>query len=199
MVVRFRAALAALVVLAVAVPSGGVAATCWWPPVVAPVSDPFRPPACPWCPGNRGIEYDTRPGQGVTAVEGGRVSYAGTIAGTMYVVIEHRDGRRATYGRLSERRHQRGDVVLRGQVVGATGDTFHFGVRVGDDYVDPGLSIGRLVGRPRLVPSDGSAAAPAPPPVLRCEQVRPAGRSADAPRRETPIAAVSMIHRSTVR
>ena len=147
---------------------GGVAASCWPPPVTAPVRDPFRPPSCRWCPGNRGLEYDTTPGQAVTAVASGRVSFAGSVAGTVYVVVELRDGRRVSYGRLTDRRFDAGDVVLSGQVLGTTGETFHFGVRSGGTYLDPALSIGRLVGRPRLVPADGSPPAPPPPPVLRC-------------------------------
>lgn len=149
-------------------PTGVSASTCWRPPVVAPVVDPFRPPACRWCPGNRGIEYGTRSGQPVWAVESGRVRFAGDVAGTMYVVVQHRDGRRVTYGRLSERRVDVGDLVLGGRIIGTATASFHFGVRVGDHYVDPADSIGRLVGRPRLVPTDGSAAAPAPPPLVRC-------------------------------
>lgn len=167
---RPRTVLAVLVaVLGAAAPvPHGVLAACWYPPVAAPVSDPFRPPACRWCPGNRGLEYDTKPGQVVSAVESGRVSFAGTVAGSVFVVIELRDGRRVTYGRLAERRHDHGEVVLRGQVVGTTGETFHFGVRIEGEYVDPALSIGRIVGRPRLVPADDSPPAPAPPPLLRC-------------------------------
>lgn len=164
-----RGAVLAVLALGIAVtPSTVAQADCWAPPVVAPVTDPFRPPACRWCPGNRGIEYDTRPGQLVRAVATGRVSFAGSVAGTTYVVIEHRDGRRVTYGGLAARRHDRGDVVLRGQVVGTTAGTFHLGLRIGERYVDPAPWIGRYVGRPRLVPSDGSPAAPAPPPRLRC-------------------------------
>lgn len=151
----------------VALPAPTGLAACWSPPVVAAVSDPFREPACRWCPGNRGIEYDTRPGQAVVAVETGRVTFAGTVATTTYVVIEHRDGRRATYGGLIARRHDLGDIVLRGQEVGVAGGSLHFGLRVGERYIDPAPSIGRLVGRPRLVPADGSPAPPAQP-VLRC-------------------------------
>lgn len=168
--VKSKPVLVGLVAVAVtvALPHGATGAVCWRPPVDAPIDDPFRPPACRWCPGNRGIEYDTRLGQAVIAVETGRVTFAGDVVGTTYVVIEHRDGRRATYGRLLTRRHDQGDVVLRGQVVGTVGESFHFGVRVGEQYVDPAPSIGRLVGRPRLLPIDGSEAAPAPRPQLRC-------------------------------
>ena len=174
----------ALVIIIIATgPSYRALADCWSPPVVAPISDPFREPACRWCPGNRGIEYDTRPGQAVVAVATGRVTFAGTVAGTTYVVVEHRDGRRASYGRLVTRRHDRGDLVLRGQVLGTVGESFHFGVRVGERYVDPSARIGRFVGRPRLVPADGSPAAPAPAPRLRCEATNASGTGAIGARR----------------
>ena len=37
------------------------------PPVSAPVIDPFRLPFGPYGPGNRGLEYATRPGQPAAA------------------------------------------------------------------------------------------------------------------------------------
>lgn len=153
------------------------AEACWRPPVDAVVVDPFRRPACRWCPGNRGLEYDTEPGQPVVAVDTGRVTFAGEVAGVKYLVTELGDGRLVTYGRLADMRHSTGDVVMRGQTVGTTLHGFHFGVRVDGDYADPARWIGRLVGRPRLVPNDGSAAGPAPPPRLRC------AAAGEAPRR----------------
>ena len=56
------ASLSILVVLAVGVTRPVFAATCWEPPVTAPMVDPYRPPACPWCPGNRGLTFGTSPG-----------------------------------------------------------------------------------------------------------------------------------------
>ena len=44
----------------------------------------------------------------------------------------------------------------------------HLGVRQGDDYLDPEPMLGETVGVPRLVPTDGGPAAPAPPTTLRC-------------------------------
>ena len=49
-----------------------------------------------------------------------------------------------------------GDVVAAGAVVGTTDGRLHFGLRVGDAYVDPAPLLGRLVDRPRLVPTDGT-------------------------------------------
>lgn len=162
------------------VPGGEALASCWPPPVTAPVSDPFREPSCRWCPGNRGLEFATRRGQVVTAVGTGRVTFAGAVAGVTHVVVEHRDGRRVTYARLVRRSHDEGDLVLRGQVVGFADEAFHLGVREGDRYVDPAPLIGRWVGRPRLIPVDAVAAPPAPPPVLRCG-VAPSWRGAFGP------------------
>jgi murein DD-endopeptidase MepM/ murein hydrolase activator NlpD len=144
------------------------AASCWRPPVAAPVSDPFREPLCRWCPGNRGIEYATHPGDRVVAVAAGEVTFSGTVAGRSYVVIRHPDGRRATYGNLSGRLPAQGSVVTAGAVLGHAAGKFHFGLRDGERYVDPAPFMGLLAGVVRLVPADGSAAPPAGPPRIVC-------------------------------
>ena len=165
---RLAAALVVALLWPVAAVSPALAAACWRPPVSAPVSDPFREPACRWCPGNRGIEYATHTGDAITAVTSGEVTFSGTVAGRRYIVIRHPDGRRATYGNLSDRLHAQGDVIATGAVVGHAAGAFHFGLREGERYVDPAPSIGRLAGVVRLVPADGSAAAPAGPTRLVC-------------------------------
>ena len=102
------------------------------------------------------------------AVAAGEVTFSGTVAGRSYVVIRHPDGRRATYGNLSDRLPAQGSVIAAGAVVGHTAGAFHFGLRDGERYVDPAPFIGHLAGVVRLVPADGSAAAPAGPPRLVC-------------------------------
>jgi murein DD-endopeptidase MepM/ murein hydrolase activator NlpD len=144
------------------------AGACWLPPVDAPVVDPFRAPPCEWCAGNRGLEYGTSDGTVVRAVAAGEVTFSGTVAGERYVVVRHADGRRATYGRLASTTVRSGDVVAARSVVGITSANLYFGVREADTYVDPAPFIGRLVGRARLIPDDGTAARAAPPPRLRC-------------------------------
>jgi murein DD-endopeptidase MepM/ murein hydrolase activator NlpD len=146
----------------------GLLTSCLLPPVVAPVADPFREPACQWCPGNRGIEYTVPAGTPVRAAAAGIVTFSGPVAGTFYVVVQHGDGVRATYGQLTGSHLAAGDVVVAGAIVGPSAGGLHFGLRVGDRYVDPALFIGRLVERVRLVPTDGSAPRPAPPPRLEC-------------------------------
>ena len=117
---------------------------------------------------NASTEYATRSGDTVTAVAAGRVTYSGTIAGRTYVVVRHADGRRATYGNLSDRLYSNGDVLAAGAVVGHAAGAFHFGFRDHERYIDPSPFIGRLVGVARLIPADGATPAPAPPPRLVC-------------------------------
>jgi murein DD-endopeptidase MepM/ murein hydrolase activator NlpD len=164
-----RAAIVVAALISIA-GSAAEASECWRPPVAAPVADPFVAPACRWCPGNRGIEYATTPGTAVRAVRAGTVSFAGSVAGIGYVVVEHPGGRRATYGALASIRVGRGDVVLARSVVGVSGVRLHFGLRDGRRYIDPTPYLGRLVHPTRLVPHDGSPAAPAGRPRLRCRR-----------------------------
>ena len=129
-------------------PSHAVAATpCWRPPVTAGrVVDEFRRPACPFCAGNRGLEYRVPASAEVSAVASGVVTWAGQVAGTRYVVVRHGNGWRVTYGRLSVTSLRRGDHIVRGSVVGTASGDFYFGLRVGEAYRDPAPHLDRLVG-----------------------------------------------------
>lgn len=171
--IRWCVVVAVVAAAAVGLPDrSAFAEDCWHPPVDAEVADPFRAPSCPWCPGNRGIEYNSGPGEPVRAVAAGVVTFAGPVAGTFYLVVGHADGVRATYGGLTDVTLRVGDPVVRRMRVGTTVGRLHFGLREGDDYIDPTPFLGYLVGRARLIPTDGSPERPAPPPVLRCG-VRP--------------------------
>jgi murein DD-endopeptidase MepM/ murein hydrolase activator NlpD len=141
---------------------------CYQSPVDSPVVDPFRSPACSFCPGNRGLEYQPPAGSQVVAAAGGVVKFTGVVAGVRYVVIVQSDGRSATYGRLASARVVVGATVAMGDVVGASTDHFYFGLREGDRYVDPAPYIGVARYRPRLVPVDGSPSRPAPRPTMVC-------------------------------
>jgi murein DD-endopeptidase MepM/ murein hydrolase activator NlpD len=111
-------------------------------PVEGVVVDPFRAPAHRYGPGNRGIEYGTDAGTSVRASQAGTVGFAGPVAGRTVVAIEHRDGRRTTYTGLAALAVTRGDTVTAGQEIGTAGSSLHFGVKVGDEYVDPALLFG---------------------------------------------------------
>ena len=162
---------AAVAVMSLLSGPGGVlqVPACLVPPVAARVVDPFREPACPWCPGNRGLTYGVAAGTVVRAAGAGTVTFSGVVAGTRYVVVEHAaGGLRATYGGLASAEVSLGDVVVTGAVVGQAAGELHFGLRRGETYVDPTPLLGRLVQRARLVPTDGTPRRPAPPPRLEC-------------------------------
>ena len=145
-----------------------LSSTCYQQPVRAPVVDPFRAPACVFCPGNRGLDYQPHIGSAVVAAAAGIVTFSGLVAGVRYLVIAQDDGRTATYGRLAGARVGVGAVVRPGESIAATTDRFYFGLRQGDRYVDPAPFLGVTRYRPRLIPADGSAPRPAPPPSNRC-------------------------------
>ena len=155
------------VVLPVAV-STAVAATCWVPPVDAAVIDPYRAPSCTYCAGNRGIEYGPSPGQPVSAVAEGTVTFAGSVAGTRYVVVQHVDGIRATYGGLASRTVAVGDALRVGQRIGTTTRSLYFGLRAGEVPVDPTALLGTRTYPTRLVPTDGTPSPGVGPGRLVC-------------------------------
>ncbi|MDQ3176003.1 MAG: M23 family metallopeptidase [Actinomycetota bacterium] len=138
------------------------AGTCFVAPVDAPVTDPFRQPPCEWCAGNRGIEFGPTTGHEVIAAAPGTVTFSGSVAGTNYVVVQHADGTRTTYGMLAHAEVGRGAHVDVGDRIAVAGSRLHFGWRDGDAYLDPTEVLGRLQRRPRLIPLDGTAPRTAP-------------------------------------
>ena len=107
------------------------------PPVPAPIADPFRPPAGPYGAGNRGLEYDTQPGDPVRASADGTVVFAGPVAGTLHVTLRHADGVRTSYSFLAAIEVVLGQRVRAGDGIGIAGERLHFGARSGDAYFDP--------------------------------------------------------------
>ncbi|WP_194164964.1 M23 family metallopeptidase [Pseudactinotalea sp. HY160] len=105
----------------------------------------FDPPAQPWLAGHRGVDLAAEVGSPVRAAADGTVAFAGTVAGTPVVSIDHPDGIRTTYqpvtGPLA-----RGDPVRAGEPIGeltagehcGATSCLHWGARTGRDaYVDP--------------------------------------------------------------
>lgn len=127
----------------------------------------FRPPATRYGPGHRGVDLAGRPGQVVRAAVGGRVTYAGSLAGRGVVVVGHGSTRttyepvRATVGL--------GAAVAAGDRIGrlephgshcAPAVCLHWGLLEGDTYLDPLTLVG--AGPVRLLPLQGLATAAAP-------------------------------------
>lgn len=127
------------------------------PPVDAPVLDPFRLPDGPYGPGNRGIEYDTRAGASIAAAGAGIVVFAGPVAGTLHVTIDHGSGLRTSYSFVAAITVRRGDVVAAGARVAEAGGPFHFGARLHGTYIDPATIMGRAHLTVALVPHSDPA------------------------------------------
>lgn len=131
-------------------------------PVRGPVTRPFESPETTYGPGHRGIDIAVPFGTTVRASSAGVVAFAGPVAGSLFVSIDHPDGVRTTYSWLSEIGVRRGARVERGEPIGATGSGhpgappphLHFGARVGEVYIDPMLLLerGSLVGLVHLAP-----------------------------------------------
>src|SRR5438445_5817433 len=138
--------------IVVAAPAAASAKVTYSPPVDAPVGDPFRPPATPYGPGNRGLEYATAPGTPVHAAADGTVVFAGFVAGKQWITLRHADGLRTTYGPMADSAVATGDTVHRGDVIGRTADALTFTARLGDDYVDPSSLFDEGPPRVHLVP-----------------------------------------------
>ncbi len=144
----------------------------WVPPVAGNVVRPFAEPIAQYAAGHRGVDFAATPGTPVRAANDGTVSFAGSVAGALHVVVAHEGGIRTSYSFLASIDVRVGQTVTRGQVVGRAGGSgdahgpgiLHFGVRVGDRYVDPMLlfrprDLTRMV---RLVPPDELEAAESP-------------------------------------
>ncbi|MGH2737074.1 MAG: murein hydrolase activator EnvC family protein, partial [Actinomycetota bacterium] len=135
-----RLKLIASVTAALLVAPTSLAAPGRWliPPVDAPIRRGFDLPEGVYGPGNRGIDYSASPGQGVRAAEDGVVAFAGPVAGPLAVTIDHGEGMETTYTGLREVHVEAGRLVAQGAWIGEAGDRgLHFGVLVGDVYVDP--------------------------------------------------------------
>src|SRR2546430_1492293 len=122
----------------------------------------FEQPTTPYAAGHRGVDLAAASGQTVLAARGGRVQFAGPVAGRGVVVIAHSDGIRTEYEPVSALVHA-GDTVESGQVIGRILGThdkcrpascLHWGARRGDLYINPMLLLNPL-GPVRLLPWTG--------------------------------------------
>jgi murein DD-endopeptidase MepM/ murein hydrolase activator NlpD len=101
------------------------------------VSDSFRAPSCTWCAGNRGIEYLTPQQAPVHSAASGVVTYVGSVAGTLYVVVRAANGVLVTHGRLESAVVKAGDRVVAGFRIGNSSSGLYIGVRRLGAYLDP--------------------------------------------------------------
>ncbi|MDQ0374305.1 peptidoglycan DD-metalloendopeptidase family protein [Cellulomonas humilata] len=111
----------------------------------------FEPPPARWAAGHRGIDLRSAPGTEVVSPVDGVVTYAGAVGGRPVVTVTDVEGRRSSVeplvpavgiGTLVTAGARLGTLVAEGSHC-APSACLHWGVRVGDDYVDP---LGLLAG-----------------------------------------------------
>jgi murein DD-endopeptidase MepM/ murein hydrolase activator NlpD len=143
-------------------PANALAAPPLPAPAVWPVDPPievirgFLPPAVVWGAGHRGVDLAAPPGAQVRAAAGGIISFAAMLAGRGVLVVDHGTVR-TTYEPVTAE-VEVGDVVVAGQRIGrlAVGShcarsCLHWGLRRGQEYLNPLSLLGGASGEVRLV------------------------------------------------
>lgn len=149
-------------------PAAAAAGVEWVPPLSGPltVAEPFAPPAERYGQGHRGVDLAGSAGMPVRAAGDGLVTYAGLLAGRGVVTVTH-GALRTTYEPVTASVAP-GETVLAGDDIGrldggharcAPATCLHWGLRRGEDYLDPLRLLRR--GPSRLLPWWQSAAGPA--------------------------------------
>ncbi|MGJ3192414.1 M23 family metallopeptidase [Paenarthrobacter sp. FR1] len=104
----------------------------------------FDPPDKPWLSGHRGVDLGPAPDGGpVTAPSDGVVTFAGVVVDRPVLTIDHGGDVRSSFEPVTSDLKP-GDTVRKGQMVGMmepghcwSGICLHWGVRRGDEYVNP--------------------------------------------------------------
>ena len=126
------------------------AGTLAWP-LRGPIVRGYEQPSNPYASGHRGIDIGAPVGTPVKAAAPGVVHFAGKVAGSLFVSIDHDAGLQTTYSWVSEIDTRKGATVQKGDVIalsgtghpGSTEPThLHFGLKKDGDYVDPMLYLG---------------------------------------------------------
>lgn len=123
----------------------GPAAGSWrWPLHPRPaLLRAFDPPAQPWLSGHRGVDLATgTDSAAVLAPASGTISFVGTVVDRPVITVDHGDGYRSSFEPV-ESTLSKGMAVAAGDVLGRSGHghcavaCIHWGVRRGEDYVNP--------------------------------------------------------------
>ena len=131
---------------AVAEPAAPVTSALWSSPLPgAALTRPFDDLPHRYAAGHRGVDLAGAPGAPVRAAGDGVVAFAGMVAGRPVVSVDHPGGLRTTYEPV-EASVGAGQAVARGSPLGAlvaghvgcpVAACLHWGVRRGEDYLDP--------------------------------------------------------------
>ncbi|MFP4636338.1 MAG: peptidoglycan DD-metalloendopeptidase family protein [Nitriliruptoraceae bacterium] len=132
-------------------------------PVDGAVLRGFDPPDPPYSAGHRGVDLEAAAGDVVRTAAPGRVAFAGALAGSGWVSVQHDDGIVTTYGVLGELAVAPGVTVVAGQPLGRLENPghddpgpahgLHWGARRNGRYVDPLELLEGRPARPSLVGS----------------------------------------------
>lgn len=149
------AVLLGLVTLSSGRPPVLAATTLGTMPVPGPVQTEFHPPEQDWLSGHRGLDLSATVGDKVRAPRAGVVGFVGEIAGTPIITIWHGTVR-STYQPVVTSLSP-GATIASGAVIGriapqgghCAGRCLHWGLRSGEQYLDPRLLLGG--GRVRLI------------------------------------------------
>lgn len=124
-----------------------------WPLSPRPtVVGAYRPPAQRWLSGHRGVDLAAAPGQEVRSPAAGTVSFSGTVVDRGVITVTTADGRRISMEPVAQQL-PRGTRVSAGQRIAVRdeqavhepcGTCLHWGVREGEEYVNPLLFVGDL-------------------------------------------------------
>jgi murein DD-endopeptidase MepM/ murein hydrolase activator NlpD len=127
-------------------PAAAEPAPSWqWPLSPRPsVLRDFDPPPKPWLSGHRGVDLATASdGAQVTSPAAGTVSFAGVVVDRPVITIDHGNGLRSSFEPVDSSLAA-GAAVGAGQVIGTAlpghcpgASCIHWGVRRGEDYVNP--------------------------------------------------------------
>jgi len=126
---------------------GPVPAPTWsWPLSPRPaVLRAFDPPAKPWLSGHRGVDLEAaQVGAPLISPAAGTVSFVGTVVDRPVITIDHGNGLRSSFEPVASSLAV-GSAVAEGDVLGQVQDghcgpappCLHWGVRRGEDYVNP--------------------------------------------------------------
>ncbi|WP_411375991.1 M23 family metallopeptidase [Arthrobacter sp. MPF02] len=146
-------------------PAAQAAPPSWRWPVAPrpPVLRAFDPPPKPWLSGHRGVDLGTASdGAHVTSPAAGTVSFLGVVVDRPVITIDHGNGLRSSFEPVRSTLAA-GSMVTEGQVIGTTlaghcgtPSCVHWGVRRGEEYVNPLQFVMDL--RPSvLLPVEGPA------------------------------------------
>lgn len=113
----------------------------------------FDPPEKPWLSGHRGVDLGANhdgggapEGARVTSPADGVVTFSGVVVDRPVLTIDHGDGLRSSFEPVSSELKP-GDRVAKGDALGTVaadsgprhcpGSCLHWGVRRGEDYINP--------------------------------------------------------------